>query len=131
LGPAPRLTCTSGPIDGAIRVHVELFARRRVVIIPARVGVGSECRYPVRTLTPTGVLELDRPDLTLGDFFAVWRMPLSHHGLLSFRGAVAAYVGGKRWHGDVATIPLRDRAQIVVEVGGHIPPHRFYLFPPR
>jgi hypothetical protein len=39
------------------------------------VRIGVRCRYPVRTLTPTGVLELDRPDLTLGDFFAVWRMP--------------------------------------------------------
>jgi hypothetical protein len=58
-------------------------------------------------------------------------MPLSQRRLLTFRGAVTAYAGGKRWEGDVSAIPLNDRAQIVVEVGGYIPPHRFYLFPPR
>jgi hypothetical protein len=38
------------------------------------------------------VIELDRPGLTLADFFAVWRMPLSSRRMLSFRGPVAAYV---------------------------------------
>ena len=127
----PQIACTRGRVTGAYRVHLELFARKRAMVIPARVGIQRDCRYPIRTLTPTGVLELDHPDLTLGDFFAVWRMPLSQHQLLSFRGSVTAYVAGKRWRGDVAMIPLRDRAQIVVEAGGYIPPHRFYLFPSR
>jgi hypothetical protein len=30
----------------------------------------------------------------------------------------------------VRTIPLRRHAEIVVEVGGYIPPHTFFLFPP-
>jgi hypothetical protein len=118
-------------LRGAIRVHVELFAQRRVVVIPSDIGVRGGCLYPLRTLTPTGVVELDRRGQTLGDFFAVWRMPLSSRRLLTFRGAVTAYVGGTRWEGDVRAIPLTDRAEIVVEVGGYIPPHRFYLFPPR
>jgi hypothetical protein len=81
--------------------------------------------------SPTGVVELDRPGHTLGDFFAVWRMPLSQRSLLTFRGAVTAYVAGRRWKGDVTSIPLSDHAQIVVEIGGYIPPHRAYLFPPQ
>jgi hypothetical protein len=28
-------------------------------------------------------------------------------------------------------VPLTDEAQIVVEIGGYVPPHRSYLFPPR
>jgi hypothetical protein len=112
-------------------VHLELFARRRVIIIPAGVGVGRGCRYPVRTPAPTGVIDFDRPGLVLGDFFEVWRMPLSRTRLLSFRGGVRAYVAGRRWRGDVTQIPLRDRRQIVVEVGGYVRPHSFYLFPPR
>jgi hypothetical protein len=102
-----------------------------VVVIPANVGVRRRCRYPLRTLTPTGVIELDRSGLTVGDFFAVWRMPLSPRRLLTFRGSVTAYVGGDRWKGDVRAIPLSDETQIVLEVGGYIRPHRFYLFPPR
>ena len=131
MAPPPTASCTAGALPGAIRVHVELFARRRVVVIPADIGVRAGCRYPLRTLTPTGVVELDLGGQTLGDFFAVWRMPLSGRRLLTFRGEVTAYVGGRRWEGDVRSIPLTDRAEIVVEVGGYIPPHRFYLFPPR
>jgi hypothetical protein len=110
---------------------VELFAHRRVVVVPSRIGVRGGCRYPLRTATPTGVIELDRPGLTLADFFGVWRMPLSVRRLLTFRGPVSAFLAGKRWEGDIAAIPLYDRGQIVLEVGGYIPPHRSYLFPPR
>jgi hypothetical protein len=67
----------------------------------------------------------------VGDFFAVWRMPLSSRRMLTFRGEVKAYVAGKRWRGDVRAIPLSDRRQIVLEVGGYVPPHSFFLFPPR
>jgi hypothetical protein len=77
------------------------------------------------------VVELDRPGLTLADFFAVWRMPLTRRRLLTFRGGVAAYIGGRRWTGDPGAIPLTDHGQIVIELGGYIHPHRFYLFPPR
>jgi hypothetical protein len=130
-GPPPAASCTAGALPGAIRVHVELFARRRVVVIPSKIGVGDGCRYPLRTLTPTGVVEVDGPEQTLGDFFAVWRMPLSQRRLLTFHGNVTAYVAGKRWKGAVGAIPLSDRAEIVLEVGRYIRPHRFYLFPPR
>jgi hypothetical protein len=125
------MTCAPGPPPGRIRVHLEVFAERRVVVIPPKVGVRQGCRYPLRTLTPTGVVELDRAGFTLGDFFAVWQMPLSSRRLLTFRGSVTAYVAGKRWEGQVGAIPLSDRAEIVLEVGGYIRPHSFYLFPPR
>jgi hypothetical protein len=130
-GPAPSLPCRPGRLDGRLRAHLELFARRRVIIVPTGVGVGRGCRYGLRTLAPTGVIDFDRPGLVLRDFFDVWRMPLSRTRLLGFRGAVRAYVAGRRWHGDVDEIPLRDRGQIVVEVGGYVRPHSFYLFPPR
>ena len=95
----------------------------------ANIGVARGCRYPLRTLTPTGVIEIGRRGLTVGDFFAVWRMPLSQRRLLTFRGEVNAFVAGKRWRGDVRAIPLTERRQIVLEVGGYVPPHSFYLFP--
>jgi hypothetical protein len=114
-----------------LRVHLELFARRRVVVVPPRIGIRDGCRYPLRTTTPTGVIELGRPGLTLADFFDVWRMPLSQRRLLGFRGPVTAWVGGERWRRSPGEIPLYDRAQIVLETGGYVPPHRSYLFPPR
>jgi hypothetical protein len=121
--------------------HVELFARRRVIAIPAGIGVappqrrdgayvrGGRCSYPLRTLEPTGVIELvPGPTRTLGDFFAVWGQPLSRMRLLSFRAPVLAFVDGRAWNGDPRAIPLARHAQIVLEVDGALPPHRVYRF---
>jgi hypothetical protein len=138
--PAGRHVCGAA-VQQRVRAHLELFAQRRVVIVPAGIGVApplrmrngfvvrGRCSYPVRTVEPTGVIEVDsslRP--TLGDLFAVWGRRLGPNRLLSFAGPVQAFVAGKRWHGDPRRIPLRRHAQIVLEVGGYIPPHRSYLF---
>jgi hypothetical protein len=120
---------------------VELFARRRVIAIPAGIGVappqrrdgayvrGGRCSYPLRTLEPTGVIELaPGPTRTLGDFFTVWGQALSTTRLLSFRAPVLAFVDGHSWTGDPRAIPLARHAQIVLEVEGTLPPHRVYRF---
>jgi hypothetical protein len=127
---AGRLVCAPGE-PRRERAHVELFANKLVLLLPTGIGVGDGCSYPVRTTTPMGVVEFvpsARP--TLGDLFDVWGQRLSGERLAGFRGAVSAWVGGRRWHGEVRAIPLRRHAQIVVEVGGYIPPHTFFLFPP-
>lgn len=121
--------------------HVELFAHRRVIAIPAGIGVappqrrvgayvrGGRCSYPLRTLEPTGVIQLTPgPTRTLRDFFAVWGQSLSTTRLLSFRGPVLAFVDGRAWRGDPREIPLARHAQIVLEVDGSLPPHRVYRF---
>jgi hypothetical protein len=131
LLPPSRFACAPGPAAGRFRVHVELFARRRVVVVPARIGIRRGCRVPLRTLDPTGVVEVGRAGLTLGDLFAVWRMPLRHDRLLTFRGPVTAYVAGKQWRAPVRSVPLTPHAEIVVETGGYVRPHTFFRFPPR
>jgi hypothetical protein len=135
--------CAPGAVQGRYRAHLELFGRGHAVVIPAGIGlreplrrehhriVGAGCRAATRTLDPAGVVDFDRADLTLGDLFAVWGEPLTRLRMASFRGPVSAFVAGKRFSGDPAAIPLRDGAQIVLEVGGYIPPHRAFLFPPR
>jgi hypothetical protein len=126
-------------------VHVELFARRRVVIVPAGIGiappwrneqpqvVSGACSYPARTTTPTGVVEVAAGRrLLLAHLFAVWGQPLGARRLAGFGGRgeqrVRAYVGGNRWHGDVRAIPLRRHAEIVLELGPYIPPHVTFMF---
>jgi hypothetical protein len=136
-----RCTRAAGRRFGA---HLELFAARRVVLVASGIGIApprvregaylrsGRCSYPLRTREPTGVIEVadDGRGYTLGDLFALWGQPLGPNRLAGFRGAVQAYVAGRRRHGDPRTIPLTRHSQIVLEVGGHVPPHTHYNFPP-
>jgi hypothetical protein len=136
------LRCRRGgrPRHGA---HLEIFANRRVVIIPSGIGVApplarrgayvvaGHCSYPVRTIEPTGVIQLERGvRVTLGAFFAVWGRRLSRARLLSFRGRVRAFVGGRPWRGDPARITLTRHAEVSLEIGGYVPPRVGYRFRP-
>jgi hypothetical protein len=116
-----------------VEAHVEFFADKRALLLPAGIGVSTRkgCSYAARTTTPTGVVaSLRSAHATLGDLFAIWGEPLTSSRLASFRGRVRAWVGGCAWSGDVRRIPLARHAEIVVEVGGYVPPHRSFLFPP-
>jgi hypothetical protein len=127
--PVGRLTCSRTGRQFA--VHVELFAARKVVVVPAGIGKGPHgCSYPLHTDVPTGVVEVSRNgQYVLGDLFRVWGRRLDRHTLLSFSGRVTVFVGGRRCTGDPRRLPLTRHAQIVVEVGPYVAPHRTYLFP--
>jgi hypothetical protein len=141
--PVGPLRCGAG--GRRFGVHLEVFARDRVVIVPAGIGVAAPrrrvgayvrpggCTYAARTLEPTGVVEVRRDArLTLGDLFAVWGQPLSATRLVGFTtaraGPVRAYLAGRRWRGRLGAIPLRRHAQIVLELGRFVPPHRAFRF---
>ena len=124
--PVGALRCGNAPVRTA--VHVELFAARRVIIVPAGIGRGPGCAYPLSTAAPTGVVRV-RGAATLGDLFRIWGKPFGRERLLSFRGRVAAFVGARRVAGDPRAIRLAPHAQIVLEVGRHVAPHPSYLFP--
>ena len=156
--PVGRLGCRTATTGSRYGVHLELYAARLVVPVPAGIGIappqrrrgayvlGGACVYPLWTTEPTGVIVVDRGlqsrdrsvrsrggrDLppTLGELFAVWGQPLSRERLAGFRSPVRAYLGGAVWTGPPQAIPLTPHAEIVLEVGGAIPPHRTYLFPP-
>jgi hypothetical protein len=123
-------------------MHVELFADRQVVLLPGGIGVapprtwvggaltGGRCSYPLRTTDPTGVIQIALgAHATLGDLFAVWGRSLGRGRLLSFRGVMHTYVDGRPIRGDPRLVPLRPHAEVVLEVGGYVPPHSAYLFP--
>jgi hypothetical protein len=108
-------------------VHLELFARNRVIIVPA--GINHRC---LRTRWPVGIVEV-RGRQTLGGFFRVWGQPLSPTRLVGFSTGpsrpVRAYVAGRRWNGKLGAIPLTRLANIVLELGRYIPPKKLFLFP--
>lgn len=144
--PVGRLRCETGAHE-RYGTHLEIFARGLDMVIPAGIGIapprdrdgayvtGGRCSYPVRTVEPTGLIEVRRGlRATLGEFFDLWGQPLSRTRLVGFsarRGKfVSAYVNGRRWKGDPRLIPLRRHTAIVLEVSGYFPPTRVYAFPP-
>lgn len=142
--PVRSLSCAANEVP-RMGVHLELFARGRVVIVPAGIGispplarrsayvVSGRCSYPVRTREPTGVIEVARGGRrTLGDFFAVWGKGLSATRLVGFRTdaqrPVRAYVDGRRYRESLSSIVLARHAEIVLELGAYVPPHPSYRF---
>ena len=124
------LACSDDPATAA-RVHVELFRRGDIVVLPAGIGirggrrsgayVRGRCRAALWTEEPTGLVHLARPS-TLGALFATWRRPLP---------PARAWLTGRRWPGPLARLPLRDGAQVVVQEGLPLAPvHAAYTFPP-
>lgn len=135
----PGMRCVAKEQD-RFGAHLELFAAGRIVVVPAGIGEApplrrsgafirsTRCSHPLRTREPTGLIELTR-DASLGELFAIWGRPLDRRRLLSFRGAVRAWVDGKLFGGDPRDIPLRRHAQIVLVVGPDVPVHATYAFP--
>jgi hypothetical protein len=133
-----------GPREG---VHVEVFAADRVVLLPAGIGTrplrsssagrisSARCYGQVVTLDPTGLvlIRLGAHPM-LADLFRAWGEPLSTRRLASFSasagGRVVVFVNGRRWQGAPGRVPLARHAEIVLEVGPYVPPHRSYTFPP-
>jgi hypothetical protein len=127
--PVGAMRCSSGGRHFA--VHVELFANRRVIVMPRNIGIARRgCRYAVSTTVPTGVVDVSPGRrYTLGDLFRVWGRKLSRSQLVSFRGPVRVYVAGRRVAGDPRSVRLTRHAEIVIELGRYLPPHVSYVFP--
>lgn len=99
--------------------------------------LGGRCLYPLRTVDPTGVIEVsERAGAgvpTVGQLFALWGEPLSSRRLAGFMArpgtGVVAFVDGRKWLGDPRRIPLSRHAAVVLELDTRVQPHPYYLFP--
>jgi hypothetical protein len=156
VGRGPRFQPPStGPVAGRCArhlgrrsgTHVEVFAANRVVIVARAIGTGPPRRFAAGrlsgagcygdlvTIDPTGlVLVRSGLHLKLSDLFRAWGQPLSTTRLASFSAPagthVMAFVDGRRTHLAPRDVPLSKHAEIVLEVGPHVPPHASYAFPP-
>jgi hypothetical protein len=141
--PLGRLRCEPG--RAVFALHLEIFADRRVVVVPAGIGVASPstriggsvvargCTYAASTSTPAGIVEVARgARLRLSDLFRIWGQALGAHRIASFHSAspVRAYLGGRLVRGPAGALVLTRHAEIVLELGGYVAPHPFFLFPP-
>jgi hypothetical protein len=152
IGRGPRFQPpVSGPLRGAcatplgrrLQAHIELFGANRVVLLATGIGTGlprrisdgrltrARCFGDLVTLDPTGTVYF-RPGhrMTVGDLFSSWGQPLSSTRIASFTGGrVRVYVNGHRSSVSPRAVPLTQDAEIVLEVGPHVPPHRRFVFP--
>lgn len=124
---------TSERLAYHIHAHLAVYVDGAERTIPADVGIfDNECIYWLHTHDDTGILHIESPDervYTVGDFFAVWHQPLSNNQVGPAKGAVTAWVDGKRYTGDVADIPLELHSVIQLDVGEDAPPPEDYHFP--
>lgn len=123
-----------------IHAHLAVFDNGRLYALPAGVGIpgsqaaqtqygpvaeGGQCYFWLHTHTSDGVIHIESPlraIFTLGDFFDVWRQPLTGERIASLHGKVSAFVNGKPWRKSPRAIPLLPHAVIQLEIGEPIPP---------
>jgi hypothetical protein len=131
-----------------IHVHLAIFIDGREQLVPFGIGIGQPwqvsdssegpfvddgaCFYWIHTHTQDGIIHIESPvrrRFTLGDFFAVWQVPLSEAQVGPAQGPVIAYVNGKRDTTAPADIALLAHERIQLNVGQDVPPYVFD-FPP-
>jgi len=131
-----------------IHVHLAIFVDGQEQLVPFGVGIGQpwqvedspegpfvtdgSCFYWLHTHTQDGVVHIESPirrRFTLGDFFAIWQVPLSATQVGPTQGQVIAYVNGSRDDRDPVDIPLLSHERIQLNIGGDVAPYLFD-FPP-
>lgn len=144
---APASTAATGQtVDGVqcqaaeqvayhIHAHLSVFADGHPRPIPLGIGIvqpvvqhttagdfaqASHCYYWLHTHVQDGIIHIESPTktvYTLGQFFDLWRQPLSATQVGSAKGPVTAYLNGKRYAGDPRSIQLTPHAVIQLNVG--------------
>jgi hypothetical protein len=125
-----------------IHSHLTVYVNGALRPLPAGVGIvkpvaqqtpngafyeASQCYYWLHVHAQDGVIHVEAPSqttYTLGQFFAIWRQPLTTTQVGPAHGTVTAYVDGVRYSGDPATIPLRSHEDVQLDVGNLVAPKK-------
>ncbi len=128
-----------------IHAHLAVFVDGSARTVPAGIGVAppqqiatqsdgtpfvvsGSCFYWLHSHTQDGIIHIESPTpqtYTLGEYFDIWRQPVSLTQVGPARGSVTAYVDGQRWSGDPRGIPLTAHALIQLDVGVGVGPQGF------
>ena len=131
-----------------LHVHLAIFIDGQEQQVPLGVGIGQpwqvsdngdgpfvvdgSCFYWIHTHAEDGVIHIESPQrrrFSLGDFFAIWQVPLSSEQVGSAHGQVITYVNGQRDSTNPPDITLLPHEQIQLDVGGDVPPYFFEFSP--
>ena len=130
-----------------IHAHLAVFVDRRGRAIPEGLGIApprteqqtpdgpfvtnGKCFYWLHSHTADGIIHIESPiqrTFTLGNYFDIWRQPLSANQVGPAHGPVTAYVNSRRFGGNPRSIPLKAHELVQLDVGGRVPPAPF-VFP--
>jgi hypothetical protein len=131
------LTCGDVPRGFHNHCHLSIIRDGQVLAIPAFIGISPaangmlECHYNVHTHDHGGILHLHGsvPTVyTLGQFFAIWGMPLARDNVAGITGLpVVAYLvdqndpsTAREFTGDLSSIELVSRREICLQIGAPI-----------
>ena len=131
-----------------IHVHLAIFIDGDEQLIPFGVGISQPwqvsdrgdgpfvvdggCFYWLHTHSDDGVIHVESPArrrFTLGDFFAIWQVPLAADQVGPSHGQVITYVNGQRESNTPTDITLLPHEQIQLDVGVDVPPYYFEFGP--
>ena len=123
-----------------IHAHLAVYVNGGSRQIPYGIGVATpavnqtpqgpfaqatRCYYWLHTHASDGVIHVESPtqrQYTLGDFFDIWRQPLSATAVGPATGTVTASVNGVARSGDPRSIILSEHEDIQLDVGAPIVP---------
>ncbi len=127
-----------------VHVHLAIFVNGQEQQIPYGVGIAQPwqvsnsdegpfvtdgaCFYWLHTHTEDGILHIESPirrRFSLGDFFAIWQMPLSENEVGPTQGPVITYVNGQKSSTAPQDITLLPHERIQLDVGVDVPPYPF------
>jgi hypothetical protein len=120
----PMLT-TEGTVEH-IHAHLDVIVNGQTVVVPADLGIDPSTGQPspLHTHDTTGVLHIESPvqaNFSLGQLFTEWQVTLSANqigGLKAGNGEMLqAYVNGKPYQGDPASIILHTHDEIAIVYG--------------
>jgi hypothetical protein len=118
-------------VDGALRgipLGIGIPDAQIVDTTSGPFAVGTTCLYWLHTHTADGIIHIEAPaqrSFTLGNFFDIWRQPLSATQVGPAQGKVVAYVNGQPFSGNPASIELGAHTLIQLDVGRAVPPQPF------
>jgi hypothetical protein len=117
--------------------HLTIVIRGQLRPVAANIGISATQICWLHTHDASGIIHIEAGDqrtFTLGDFFPVWRQPLSQTVIDGERvgsgEAIQATVNQQAHTGSPETIVLGDRQDIVLQLGPPFLQIPAYVWPP-
>lgn len=118
-------------VDGVLRPIPAGIGIVRPVAVPTAHGSfdeATQCYYWLHVHAQDGVIHIESPTertYTLGQFFDIWRQPLSQNQVAGAKGHLTIFLNNRRYRGNPRDLRLGSHEDIQIDVGRPVvAPHR-------